>query len=75
MTNCHFDFAESQGFRFAFLVFGMLLLLMAPIVSDWVPFYYSSAMTLGVFLVIIVLLYQVRNEHAFAHHRIFRNVT
>lgn len=68
MTNCHFAFAESQGFRIAFLVLGMLLLLMAPIVSDWVPFYYSSAMTLGVFLVIIVLLYQVRFEIAYLLH-------
>ncbi|KAG0581006.1 hypothetical protein KC19_4G217300 [Ceratodon purpureus] len=49
---------EGQGFRIAFLVVGMVLLLIAPIVSDWVPFYYSSAMTLGIFLVIIVLLYQ-----------------
>jgi hypothetical protein len=49
---------ESQGFRIAFLALGMVLLSMAPVVSDWVPFYYSSAMTLGVFLVIIVLLYQ-----------------
>lgn len=42
----------------------MVLLLMAPVVSDWVPFYYSSAMTLGVFLVIIVLLYQVRSQES-----------
>ncbi len=32
---------------------------MAPVVSSWVPFYYSSAMTLGVLLVVLVLLYQV----------------
>jgi hypothetical protein len=31
---------------------------MAPVVSSWVPFYYSSAMTLGVLLVVLVLLYQ-----------------
>lgn len=49
---------ESQGFRIAFLLLGMLFLFIAPVVSDWVPFYYSSAMTLGVFLVIIILLYQ-----------------
>lgn len=52
--------AESQGFRIAFLLLGMLFLFIAPVVSDWVPFYYSSAMTLGVFLVIIILLYQVQ---------------
>lgn len=65
LTDSHTDVSlsisaeeESQGFRFAFLVLGMMLMLLAPLVSDWVPFYYSSAMTLGVFLVIIVLLYQ-----------------
>ncbi|XP_024372650.1 uncharacterized protein [Physcomitrium patens] len=65
LTISHTDVAlnisveeEVQGFRIAFLVLGILLLLLAPSVSDWLPFYYSSAMTLGVFLVIIVLLYQ-----------------
>lgn len=65
MINSYFVCAEVQGFRIAFLVFGILLLLLAPSVSDWLPFYYSSAMTLGVFLVIIVLLYQVQVERSF----------
>lgn len=51
--------AESQPYRYAFLAVGMLFLLVAPEVSAWVPFYYGSAMTLGVFLVILILLYQV----------------
>ncbi|XP_010542122.1 PREDICTED: uncharacterized protein LOC104815441, partial [Tarenaya hassleriana] len=31
---------------------------MAPIVSSWLPFYYSSSMAVGVFLVILILLFQ-----------------
>jgi hypothetical protein len=34
---------------------------LAPIVSSWVPFYYSSSMVIGVFLVIIIVLFQVLN--------------
>ncbi|CAL5356850.1 unnamed protein product [Camellia sinensis] len=41
------------------LAFGFVLLLLAPVVSSWVPFYYSSSMAVGVFLVIIILLFQV----------------
>jgi hypothetical protein len=50
---------EQRAYRLVFLALGMTLLLMAPVVSSWVPFYYSSAMTLGVLLVVLVLLYQV----------------
>ncbi|OIT39772.1 PREDICTED: uncharacterized protein LOC109237651 [Nicotiana attenuata] len=49
---------DLQRWRLVFLAFGMVLLLMAPIVSSWVPFYYSSSMAIGVCLVIIVLLFQ-----------------
>ncbi|CAM6042847.1 unnamed protein product [Sphagnum compactum] len=49
---------EQRAYRLVFLALGMTLLLMAPVVSSWVPFYYSSAMTLGVLLVVLVLLYQ-----------------
>ncbi|KAH9570745.1 hypothetical protein CY35_02G057600 [Sphagnum magellanicum] len=49
---------EQRVYRLVFLALGMTLLLMAPVVSSWVPFYYSSAMTLGVLLVVLVLLYQ-----------------
>lgn len=52
-------YADLQRWRLLFLAFGMVLLLMAPIVSSWVPFYYSSSMAIGVCLVIIVLLFQV----------------
>lgn len=49
---------EFWPFRLVFLTCGLILLLVAPIVSSWVPFYYSSAMMLGVFLIVIVLLFQ-----------------
>lgn len=49
---------EFWPFRLFFLGFGFILLTVAPIVSNWVPFYYSSAMTLGIFLIILVLLFQ-----------------
>ncbi|KAG5631996.1 hypothetical protein H5410_003713 [Solanum commersonii] len=49
---------DLQRWRLLFLAFGIMLLLVAPIVSSWVPFYYSSSMAIGVCLVIIVLLFQ-----------------
>ncbi|CAM6048891.1 unnamed protein product [Sphagnum compactum] len=49
---------EQRAYRLVFLALGMTLLLVAPVVSSWVPFYYSSAMTLGVLFVVLVLLYQ-----------------
>ncbi|GAU23991.1 hypothetical protein TSUD_327920 [Trifolium subterraneum] len=47
-----------QQWRRISLAVGLLLLLLAPIVSNWVPFYYSSSMAIGVFLVIIIVLFQ-----------------
>ncbi|CAM6113691.1 unnamed protein product [Calypogeia fissa] len=49
---------EKSSFRLFFLGLGVFLLVMAPIVSSWVPFYYGTAMTLGVLMVVIVILYQ-----------------
>lgn len=49
---------DFQQWRLFCLAFGFVLLLLAPIVSNWVPFYYSSSMAIGVMLVIIVLLFQ-----------------
>ncbi|MCO5569569.1 hypothetical protein L7F22_023284 [Adiantum nelumboides] len=49
---------EFWPFRLVFLTCGLILLLVAPIVSSWVPFYYSSAMMLGIFLIVIILLFQ-----------------
>lgn len=49
---------EFQQWRLLCLGIGFVMLLMAPIVSKWVPFYYSSAMALGVLLVILFILFQ-----------------
>ncbi|KAF5937976.1 hypothetical protein HYC85_025482 [Camellia sinensis] len=49
---------EFQRWRLFCLAFGFVLLLLAPVVSSWVPFYYSSSMAVGVFLVIIIFLFQ-----------------
>ncbi|CAL5419535.1 unnamed protein product [Camellia sinensis] len=50
-----------QRWRLLCLAFGFALLLLAPVVSSWVPFYYSSSMAIGVLLVIIILLFQGKN--------------
>ncbi|KAL0926410.1 hypothetical protein M5K25_002640 [Dendrobium thyrsiflorum] len=49
---------EFQQWRLFCLGIGFVMLLMAPIVSKWVPFYYSSSMALGVLLVILLILFQ-----------------
>ncbi|XP_028761291.1 uncharacterized protein LOC114719893 [Neltuma alba] len=49
---------DFQQWRLVCLALGFILLLLAPLISSWVPFYYSSSMAIGVFLVIIILLFQ-----------------
>ncbi|XP_022747633.1 uncharacterized protein LOC111297242 [Durio zibethinus] len=49
---------DLQQWRLVFLALGFVLLLLAPFVSNWVPFYYSSSMAIGIFLVIIIILFQ-----------------
>ncbi|KAL3623903.1 hypothetical protein CASFOL_032719 [Castilleja foliolosa] len=49
---------EFHKWRLLYLVIGFVLLLLAPIVSSWVPFYYSSSMAIGVCLVVIIILFQ-----------------
>lgn len=49
---------EFQRWRLVCLAIGFILLLLAPIVSGWVPFYYSSSMAIGVCLVVIIVLFQ-----------------
>lgn len=49
---------DFQQWRLVCLAVGFILLLLAPIVSSWVPFYYSTSMAIGIFLVIIILLFQ-----------------
>ncbi|KNA10212.1 hypothetical protein SOVF_146550 [Spinacia oleracea] len=49
---------EFQRWRLISLAFGIFLLLAAPVVSSWVPFYYSSTMAIGILLVVIIILFQ-----------------
>lgn len=47
-----------QGWRYVLLVAGIALLFLAPVVSNWVPFYYTSSMAIGVLAVVLILLFQ-----------------
>lgn len=49
---------EFRLWRLVFLASGVVMLFLAPIVSEWVPFYYSSGMALGIIVVILILLFQ-----------------
>ncbi|KAI4386625.1 hypothetical protein MLD38_004542 [Melastoma candidum] len=49
---------ELQKWRLICLGVGFILLLLSPFVSGWVPFYYSSSMAIGIFLVVIIILFQ-----------------
>ncbi|KAJ6824200.1 uncharacterized protein M6B38_102690 [Iris pallida] len=49
---------EFHRWRLFSLGFGIFLWFLAPIVSHWVPFYYSSSMALGVILVVLLILFQ-----------------
>ncbi|XP_057519351.1 uncharacterized protein LOC130800035 isoform X2 [Amaranthus tricolor] len=49
---------EFQRWRLICLALGMVLLFVAPIISGWVPFYYSSTMVIGILLVVIIILFQ-----------------
>eukprot|EP00897_Mesotaenium_endlicherianum_P003968 jgi/Mesen1/359/ME000001S02662 len=50
---------EFQRHRVVFLAGGFGLLTIAPLVSQWVPFYYSSGMLIGTLLVLLLVLYQI----------------
>ncbi|CAN1312701.1 hypothetical protein LINPERPRIM_LOCUS28723 [Linum perenne] len=50
---------EPHRWRLLCLAVGLVLLFLAPVVSSWVPFYYSSSMAIGIILVIVILLFQV----------------
>lgn len=49
---------EFHEWRLICLAVGVILLLAAPLVSSWVPFYYSSSMAIGIMLIIVILLFQ-----------------
>ncbi|KAH7665432.1 NEMP family protein [Dioscorea alata] len=44
--------------RVVFLVVGMVLMLLARVLSESIVFYYGSAMTIGIILVILMILFQ-----------------
>lgn len=50
---------EFQQWRLICLGFGFLLLLLAPTVSTWVPFYVCSSMAVGVLAVVLLLAFQL----------------
>ncbi|PKU59256.1 hypothetical protein MA16_Dca021678 [Dendrobium catenatum] len=52
--------AEFLPHRVVFLVLGFSIMLMADYLSESITFYYGSAMTIGIILVILMVLYQVR---------------
>ncbi|KAM5550408.1 hypothetical protein ABKV19_027527 [Rosa sericea] len=65
----------SQQWRLWFLAVGFVLLLLAPSISSWVHFYYSTSMVIGVFMVIIFLLFQGMKLLPFGRKNFFYLVT
>lgn len=55
ISNC----AEFVPYRVIFLVTGLLLMASASSMSKSILFYYSSAMTVGVLLIVLMILFQV----------------
>lgn len=49
---------EFQKWRLACLGIGFVLLFLSPIISKWVPFYYSSSMALGILAVVLIVIFQ-----------------
>lgn len=49
---------EFLPYRLVFLGLGLVMLMLAPVVSKSVPFYYGSAMTFGIIIVILIILFQ-----------------
>ncbi|KAL2635096.1 hypothetical protein R1flu_006575 [Riccia fluitans] len=49
---------EENSYRLVLLALGIVLWILAPVISGWVPFYYSTAMTLGVIMVLVLIVYQ-----------------
>lgn len=74
-------FAEFLLHRIIFLVLGVVMMTLAPSLSKSVAFYYSSAMAVGIILVILIVLFQVCNLWgstsqflcAISHHHLTKN--
>ncbi|GKU98805.1 hypothetical protein SLEP1_g11754 [Rubroshorea leprosula] len=54
---------EFYGYRILFLIVGFILLNSATFLSKSLAFYYSSAMAIGVILVVLLVLFQVKYHH------------
>ncbi|KAL2906508.1 Nuclear envelope integral membrane protein 2 [Bienertia sinuspersici] len=52
------DCGDFSVYRIVFLVLGTLLITLAPTLSESLVFYYSSAMVVGIILVVLVVLFQ-----------------
>jgi len=52
-------YAEFLFHRVVLLVLGLVLMVVAHTLSESVVFYYGGAMTIGIFLVILIILFQV----------------
>ena len=52
-------YAEFLLHRVVFFVLGLVLMAVAHTLSESVVFYYGGAMTIGIFLVILIILFQV----------------
>ncbi|ESQ28272.1 hypothetical protein EUTSA_v10018456mg [Eutrema salsugineum] len=50
---------DFQRWRILCFVAGLVVILIAPVVSSWLPFYYTSSMAVGVFLVVLIIIFQV----------------
>ncbi|CAI9099218.1 OLC1v1036003C1 [Oldenlandia corymbosa var. corymbosa] len=49
---------DFQQWRLGLLALGVILFFLAPVISSWVPFYYSSSMAIGICVVVLILLFQ-----------------
>lgn len=58
-VNYVFGFAEFSMYRIVFLILGAVLLASASTLSQSLAFYYSSAMAVGIMLVVLLVLFQV----------------
>lgn len=57
-----FASAEFLLHRVVFLVLGMVLMTLAHTLSQSLVFYYGGAMTIGIFLVVLIILFQVNSS-------------
>ncbi|KAL2928131.1 Nuclear envelope integral membrane protein 2 [Bienertia sinuspersici] len=59
MKMVEFGSIDFSVYRIVFLVLGTLLITLAPTLSESLVFYYSSAMVVGIILVVLVVLFQI----------------